>query len=384
MRGVILDQPLMALAETWSWTDAPDRSLETICALLDRASELGDENGRPWLLALRCEAARLLGRLAEALEDGRQAVSAAEQSGQPLFAAHSWALQSLVFAHLGRPGELTSAAQLARELDVGSRYVATTTSSAAGHLELSRGDAAAAEAALAPAVEFVRGAGILEPGAMRFVTDRVEALIELGRRDEAVELLDWYEGNAKRLERASALANCARCRGMLEGQAGDLEGSLAALEEALEWHAKMELPLDHGRTLLALGAAQRRVKRRREARETLQEALAIFEGIGAAIWAERARSELKRISGRAASPGALTPAEERVAALVAEGRTNKEVAAALFLSDRTVEGHLAHIFGKLGVRNRTEIASVLASGQTQGTASSETGDSPVSTETSAP
>jgi DNA-binding NarL/FixJ family response regulator len=124
-----------------------------------------------------------------------------------------------------------------------------------------------------------------------------------------------------------------------------------------------------------LGAAQRRLKRRREARQSLEEALAVFERIGATIWAERARAELKRISGRAATPGALTPAEERVAALVAEGKTNKEVAAALFLSDRTVEGHLAHVFGKLGIRHRSEVAGAL---QTQGIGAPNTGDSPVS------
>jgi DNA-binding CsgD family transcriptional regulator len=146
----------------------------------------------------------------------------------------------------------------------------------------------------------------------------------------------------------------------------------------------VELPLDHGRTLLALGVTQRRLKRRREARATLEEALAIFERIGAALWAERAHGELKRISGRAATPGALTPAEERVAALVAQGKTNKEVAAALFVSERTVEGHLAHIFGKLGIRNRTEVASVLARSQTQVVAPSNTGGGPVSAESSSP
>ncbi len=125
---------------------------------------------------------------------------------------------------------------------------------------------------------------------------------------------------------------------------GRSTSALSAYADALEWHARVELPLDRGRTLLALGAAQRRAKRRREARETLEEALGIFERIGAALWAERARAELKRISGRAASPGALTPAEERVAALVADGKTNREVAAALFLSERTVEGHLSHVF----------------------------------------
>jgi DNA-binding CsgD family transcriptional regulator len=212
---------------------------------------------------------------------------------------------------------------------------------------------------LEPTLELVRREGIVEPGATRFVVDYTEALIELGRRDEAVELLGWYERNARRLERASALGNCARCRGLLAAQAGDVDGALAAYEEALEWHAKAELPLDRARTLLALGATQRRMKRRREARATLEEAFALFERIGAALWAERARGELKRISGRAATPGALTPAEERVAVLVAEGKTNKEVAAALYLSERTVEGHLSRVFAKLGVRHRAELAGAL-------------------------
>ena len=100
--------------------------------------------------------------------------------------------------------------------------------------------------------------------------------------------------------------------------------------------------------------------------------------MGAALWAERARGELKRISGRAASPGDLTPAEERVAALVAEGKTNREVAAALFLSERTVEGHLSHVFGKLGIKHRAELPRVLAARQTQGVAASNTGEAPVS------
>jgi len=104
----------------------------------------------------------------------------------------------------------------------------------------------------------------------------------------------------------------------------------------------------------------------------------LFEGIGARLWAERAQAELKRISGRAPAIGALTPAEERVAALVAEGRTNREVAAALYLSDRTVEGHLSHIFGKLGIRHRAELAKALAALESEGEAPSNAGESPVS------
>jgi DNA-binding CsgD family transcriptional regulator len=219
---------------------------------------------------------------------------------------------------------------------------------------------------------------------MRFVVDHVEALAELGRNEEAIEALDWYEAHATRLGRTSALAACLRCRGLLAAQTGGVETAIGAFEAALARHAQVDIPLDRGRTLLALGVTQRRMKRRREARATLEEALAIFDRIGAALWAERARGELKRISGRAATPGALTPAEERVAALVAEGKTNKEVATALYLSERTVEGHLSRIFGKLGIRHRTEIASVLAPTQTQEASSSNTGGSPVSAEPSAP
>jgi DNA-binding CsgD family transcriptional regulator len=111
---------------------------------------------------------------------------------------------------------------------------------------------------------------------------------------------------------------------------------------------------------------------------TLEEALAVFDRIGAALWAERVRAELRRISGRVATPGALTPAEERVAALVAQGKSNREVAAALFLSDRTVEGHLSRVFGKLGIRHRMELAGALAARQTQGSVVSNTGETPVS------
>jgi len=265
---------------------------------------------------------------------------------------------------------------------VGSdRFLALTRAAALGHLALSQGSPHDAIRHLLGEVDFVRTEGIVEPGAMRLVVDLIEARLDAGQVDDAVEVLEWYEKNARRLDRISALANCARCRGLVAGRAGDLVSAFAAFEEALAFHERVRLPLDHGRTLLGLGAAQRRAKRRREARATLGEALGVFEEMGAALWAERARAELKRISGRASTPGALTPAEARIAALVCEGKTNREVAAALFLSDRTVEGHLARMFGKLGIRRRSELAGAL---QTRGIDVSNTGDSPVSAESSAP
>ena len=101
---------------------------------------------------------------------------------------------------------------------------------------------------------------------------------------------------------------------------------------------------------------------KRAAREALDQALAIFEELGAAIWAENARVELARIGGRRASVGALTATEERVAELVAQGLTNKAVATELFVTDRTVEGHLTRIYAKLGIRSRSELARRFAGG----------------------
>jgi DNA-binding CsgD family transcriptional regulator len=280
--------------------------------------------------------------------------------------AYNLAVESLAAAEVGRAEQSRTAARRALELipETAGRPAELAAIWALGHLELSLANAAGAASFLEPIVEFARREQFGEPGAMRFVVDHVEALSELGRGAEAVEVLDWYEGNARRLDRASALANSLRCRGLLAAQEGELADAIAAHGEALDWHAKVELPLDRGRTLLALGAAQRRAKRRREARATLDEALALFVRIGAALWAERARAELRRISGRAATPGALTPAEERVAALVAQGKTNREVAAALFLSDRTVEGHLSRVFAKLNIKHRAEVAPALAERRT--------------------
>ena len=118
----------------------------------------------------------------------------------------------------------------------------------------------------------------------------------------------------------------------------------------------MQQPFERARTLLVLGLTQRRAKQKRPARESLEAALAVFEELGARLWAEKARAELQRIGGRAPASGELTPSEQRVAALVGEGKTNREVATALYVSVRTVEGHLSRIYAKLGVRSRAELA----------------------------
>jgi DNA-binding NarL/FixJ family response regulator len=120
------------------------------------------------------------------------------------------------------------------------------------------------------------------------------------------------------------------------------------------------MPFELGRTLLVRGVLRRRMKQRAAARETLEESLDIFERLGSPLWAERSRAEIARIGIRTEAQTQLTPIEQRIAALVAGGHTNREVAAALFLSHKTVEANLSRTYRKLGIRSRAGLAARLA------------------------
>jgi DNA-binding CsgD family transcriptional regulator len=206
----------------------------------------------------------------------------------------------------------------------------------------------------------LRNAIMLEPALRPELGDLLEALIAAGELDEAEEVLVTWQERAAAVDRAWALAILARGRALLLAARKDLDGAFACFERALAEHARSPDPFHHARTLLALGRTQRRAKRRGAARTTLEQALAGFEGLGAPLWAEQARTELARIGGRAPTRGELTEAERRIAALVAQGRTNREVAAALFLTEHSVETALTRVYRKLGVRSRTELAHLLS------------------------
>jgi DNA-binding CsgD family transcriptional regulator len=148
-----------------------------------------------------------------------------------------------------------------------------------------------------------------------------------------------------------------RCRGLIAAAEGRVADATSLLERAVVELEQLGDRFSRARALLALGAVRRRQRQKAAARSALEGALAAFIDLGAATWTDRARAELGRIGGRTREEG-LTAAEHRVAALVAQGHTNREVAAALFLGERTVETHLSHVYAKLGVRSRTELARV--------------------------
>jgi DNA-binding CsgD family transcriptional regulator len=200
--------------------------------------------------------------------------------------------------------------------------------------------------------------GWREPTVRWWTADHVELLLELGRIDEATELVVGWEADAAGVDREWAFGHAIRARGLIAAAQDDVGRAEKLLDEAIEQHDAVGDPYGRSRALLALGVVRRRLRLKRPARDAIGEALEGFERLGAVTWAAKARAELGSIGGRTREEG-LTPAELRVANLVAEGRTNREVAAALFLGERTVASHLTNIYAKLGVRSRTELARKL-------------------------
>ncbi|HET6561511.1 MAG TPA: AAA family ATPase [Marmoricola sp.] len=187
--------------------------------------------------------------------------------------------------------------------------------------------------------------------------DRVETATHAGRRDLAEEWLGELRAFAEGTDMAWAWAATYHCQAVLGGP--DAEQSF---RQALEWHARSPRVPARARTLLALGEHLRRHRRRSDARAPLREALETFETLGAGFWAERARQEL-RASGETARRGVnlvatdLTAQETQIAGLVRQGLSNKDVAARLFISPRTVDFHLRNVYAKLGITSRTELAA---------------------------
>ena len=269
---------------------------------------------------------------------------------------------ALVRAHRGQIGqarELASEALILCE-QTGNVPFASHALYVLGFAALSLDEHQAAHSYLGRLTEAIADLGLGEPGVVKFLPDEIEALAALGQVDRAWSLTRQLEAQGKSLGRPWALATAARCRAHLAAAGGDLQDAQSACDQALSWHEQLPMPFELARTLLVKGTVERRARRKSAARESLGQALGIFEGLGAPLWADKARRELSSAGARAAA-GGLTETECRVAALVAGGRTNREVAVAMFITENTVQTHVSNILRKHGVRSRTELAARLLS-----------------------
>jgi DNA-binding CsgD family transcriptional regulator len=272
--------------------------------------------------------------------------------------------RALVAAHVGKVDEARAAAErgVTDARRAGLEFWGFANRRALGLLELSLGNSTAAVEYLQPSQEL--GTGLWRmPSNWDYLETAIEALVSAGNIDLARELIGGLEEWATTTDGPWQRSILARCRGFRGSAEGDYDGAFAGFDEALREHERLNMPFDRARTLLALGVLHRRVKQRRAARESLEAALAVFEELGAPLWAERTRAELGRIGGRTPAGDVLTPTERRVAELVAEGRPNKDIAAMLFVTVKAVEANLTRVYAKLGVQSRTELTRLLAHGR---------------------
>ena len=264
-------------------------------------------------------------------------------------------------AVLGRESDSRRNGQRALEsaLRLGDRKNEVRSRSALGMLALATGDLDAAVSQLAPAVAALEAGGVGNANQFRIHPDLVEAYARSGRTEHAKPVVASLERQAGTTGIRWTLGASARCRALLLDSDTAAE---SAFEEALALH---EGAFEHARTQLCFGERLRRRGRRRDSRVHLGAALEAFESSGAIPWAERAGAELRAsgVTPRRRQPGAperLTPQELRIAQLVAEGKSNRAVAAALFVTGKTVEFHLTHIYRKLEIHSRSELVRRMA------------------------
>ena len=353
--------PRTCLGRLQLWEGALDAARDTLHVELERYLEQGHESAswevRAYLAEVECRA----GRWRLAAEHALEAHEIVVEGGWTDVLGQVASVKAAIEVATGRIREarVDGAEALSVSERTGDRWNEINARAALGFLELSLGDAAAAHGWLAPAVHMTEQMNLREPGAFPFVPDEVEALVTLGEFESAERLIDRLEEHGRALGRSLALATAARCRGLVAAARGDLGGAEEHLQRSVHEHARTQQPFELGRTLLVAGAVRRRMRQKKGARDLLEQALATFEALGTRLWTAKARMELARISGRAPSRDELTATEEQVARLVAEGRTNREVAEALFMSPHTVDANLRRIYRKFGIHSRTGIARKL-------------------------
>ncbi|GAA4862559.1 AAA family ATPase [Actinomycetospora straminea] len=310
--------------------------------------------------AVRAELDVWRGRWPAARADAVEAVAWAEEQGE----AGTAAIATLVLARLDAlTGDVARSRERARRVlaEVGAHGIdclQVYVPAVGGLAAFAVGETEDAVAHLERAHRRACADGLGASNVVPYGPDLVEALVRHGDTDRAREVLAWW-AERERSGLAFPAATAARCAGFL---AEDPDDATACFARARAAHARSDQPFEKARTLLAEAECLRRLRRPSVARSAAREAHATFVALGARPWADRAEAELaaagvslRRPAAAETAWAALTPQEFQVARIVAEGRSNDEAAAALFVSRKTVENHLTRVYRKLGLRSRSEL-----------------------------
>jgi DNA-binding CsgD family transcriptional regulator len=362
-----LDVPTSMRASTvnalmLAWSGRLDEAHTQMRSVRRRCIERGAESAMMFMSLHSALIEIWRGNFTDAAQIADDAMERAEQLGGDQMLAIAETIRAEVAAYTGHDDAARADALVA--LDAANRCAAPRLAerphAILGFVELSLGNHAEALAALQPLLagfDAIPGTEIITAS---FVPDAIEAMVAVGQLDDAEPLIEALEHNGRWLDRPWMLAVSARCRSMWLAAHGDIAAADHTAQQALREHERLPMPFERARTQLLLGQLFRRQRRKDLAAVALHDALNTFEEIGTPLWAERARAEIARTRVSATHDLGLTPSELRVAELAASGMTNRDVAATLFISPKTVEHNLARAYRKLGIHSRAELGQQIS------------------------
>jgi ATP/maltotriose-dependent transcriptional regulator MalT len=346
-----------------------ERSRQSLSQLIATGRKLSAPGLLVYPLATLAQVDFITGRWRQARAEASEGADLGRETGQTAFLA--WAHVGLARLDAAQGNEHAARKHLATAHELadpgGVEIVLMWAHGVAVLLDLGSGelDSAADQGVRLSHFAAERGYGEPGVGVGYWFADAIEACVRVGRTTDGEKLLRTFETQAQTTKGGWALGAAARCRGLLADDAS----FEAEFEQALRLQEKTNTPFERARTQLCLGERLRRARRRSDARTPLRSALATLELLGATPWVERTRSELRACGGRPPTQSHdpledLTTHELQVALVVGQGSTNKEAAAKLFISPKTVDYHLRNIYGKLGIRSRAQLARIIAHADT--------------------
>jgi DNA-binding CsgD family transcriptional regulator len=377
MLGLGVTEAARLAFERWDMTvtsgNSPRMVLGCVCLPATRFSEAEElfeqeiawarENGLEAVEAVArahlAETQLRAGRWPQGLANARAALEHARQAADPqIVTGISYAL-AMLEASVGNHdnARALATASLAEAEATRDFWFTVSHRAVLGQVALTENDAAEAIVYLEPAWALMLDCRLGDLSLFPVAQVLGEAYVDAGRSDDALTVSATLRSSPVG-EQPWCRAMASRLEALVASVRGESAAARVAFAAALDAHAHLPEPFEHARTLQLIGREERRARNWGAARTALVGALARFEELGAAGWAEKTRAEITRLPGRRpAGSGALTTREQEVAELVATGLANKEVAARLHVSLRTVEATLSRVYAKLGVRSRTELAA---------------------------
>lgn len=346
------------------------KDLFKMLALVERGG------GEELIGVLRClaEVSAHAGRCRDALDFAGRAIRVTQEAG--LSPGPAWqigAIAELAGGTLARATAYAERGLSASEQERDSIFLGRNLH-ALGQAQLRTGDARRGVQTLRRIRAQEQEQGVSEPSVLRWHSDLASGLVAIGELDEAEETIRLArEGIVNQTHNAGVTSRLDRAEALLRAERGDVELAVNLLDAAGRRFASLGQPIEQGHTLLVLGQVERRRRRHAAARAAVGDAIALFTRIGAKPWIDQATRTLARVAGNtggadlrerpdpAAAFAALTATEAGIATMVREGASNREIAARMFLSVKTVEAALTRVYRKLGVRSRTQLSSRLGS-----------------------